>query len=148
MTPPELRRRLFDVNALVALALTTHVHHRAAHRALATATGGWATCPLTESGLLRLMLNPAVTGVRFTTREVIDVLAGMRTHPDWAFLHDTVSPAAPLIDHSVLVGHTQVTDFHLVDLAARNDVVLATFDARLATSLVPADRRHVEVLQP
>ena len=47
------------------------------------------------------------------------------------------------VDTSVLVGHQQVTDLHLVNLAARHGGVLATFDATLPTWLAPADRRHV-----
>ena len=38
---------LFDVNALVALTLTTHQHHRAAHDYL-KARVAWATCPADE----------------------------------------------------------------------------------------------------
>ena len=66
---PDVPAVLFDVNALVALSLTTHVHHGAAHRYLATIRGGWATCPLTEAALYRLLLNPAVSGAgRRTSR--------------------------------------------------------------------------------
>lgn len=148
MTPGSTpARRLLDVNVLVALALTTHVHHRAAHRALAASVSGWATCPLTESGMLRLLLNPAVTDRRFSATEVVGVLVGMRAQPDWTFLTDSVTPAEPEIDYTVLVGHGQVTDLHLVDLAARHRAVLATFDARLVRLLAPGDRRHVEVLR-
>mgnify|MGYP000874325585 CR=1 FL=1 len=45
-----------------------------------------------------------------------------------------------------LGGSSQVTDFHLVNLAAATNAVLATFDASLWRALHPDDRRHVEVL--
>ncbi|PRY57063.1 hypothetical protein BCF74_11768 [Knoellia remsis] len=141
-TPPTL---LFDVNVLVALALTNHVHHRGAHRALAS-TNSWATTPVTEAGFFRLMTNPAVTGMPLTGRQAADTLAGMRALPTWRFLPDPSSLAAPVIDTTVLVGHQQVTDFHLVNLAAFHGAILGTFDAALVTALAPADRRHAVVL--
>lgn len=148
MTPQaeDARPRLLDVNVLVAMSLTTHVHHRAAHRALASFRGSWATCPLTESGTLRLLLNPRVAGTHFTARQVIDIIGGMHRHPGWRFLRDDVTPAEPLINFSVLTSHQYVTDLHLVDLAARNGAALATFDSRLPPVLDPDDRRHVELL--
>jgi toxin-antitoxin system PIN domain toxin len=136
---------LYDVNALVALALTTHQHHRAAHRHLATVTS-WATCPVTEAALLRLLLNPAVTGRPRETPEVAAVLSGFRTDPRWHWVADDSTLAAPMIDIAPLTGHQQVTDLHLVNLCARVGLTLATFDTALPTWLVPTDRRHVEVI--
>ncbi|HEY7215024.1 MAG TPA: hypothetical protein VIC28_10365 [Thermoanaerobaculia bacterium] len=51
---------LLDVNVLVALFDPDHVHHEAAHTWFAAHRGaGWATCPLTENGLIRILSNPA-----------------------------------------------------------------------------------------
>ena len=137
---------LLDVNALVALALTTHQHHRAAHRFLADVTSRWATCPVTEAGLLRLLLNPAITGRQREASEVFHVLSGMRADPRWTFLDDSASLMRPGVDTVVLVGHQQVTDLHLVNLAAHHGSLLATFDAAIPTWLAPADRRHVTII--
>lgn len=137
---------LFDVNALVALALSTHQHHRAAHAYLAGLPGQWATCPTTETSLTRLLLNPAVTGSQRKVGDVRAILLGMRRDPRWMFLGDTSTFAAPLVDVSVLMGHQQVTDLHLVNLAAVNQAVLATFDAALPTWLAPPDRRYVTLI--
>lgn len=140
------RVHLLDVNVLVALALDTHVHHRSAHSALGSLPGPWATCAMTEAALLRLLLNPQVTGSSFTAAEVIAALTGMRQDPGWRFLPDGTSLGDPVIDTSVLVGHRQVTDFHLVNLAARHHALLATFDTSLPPALAGVDRRHVVVL--
>ena len=52
---------LLDVNVLLALAWPTHVHHLAAHRWFAeNHDAGWATCPLTQLGFVRLAMQPAV----------------------------------------------------------------------------------------
>ena len=51
---------LLDVNVLVALFDDGHIHHEAAHdwftdnRAL-----GWASCPITENGVMRILGNPS-----------------------------------------------------------------------------------------
>lgn len=136
---------LLDVNALVALALTTHQHHRAAHRHLA-GVEQWATCPVTEAALVRLLLNPAVTGRQRGADEALAVLVGMRGDRRWTFLGDSTSLADPTVETVVLTGHQQVTDLHLVNLAAHHGAVLATFDAALPTWIAPPDRAHVLVI--
>ncbi|MDQ2847093.1 MAG: hypothetical protein M3Y77_12240 [Actinomycetota bacterium] len=138
--------RLLDVNVLVALSVDVHVHHAQAHAALAGFGAGWATCPLTEAALLRLLLNPAATGRRVGGAEAMDVLRGIRAQPSWQFIDDTSSLAQPRIDTTPLLATKQVTDFHLVNLAAQNGVLLATFDSRISAGLASGDRRHVELI--
>lgn len=139
------RVRLLDVNLLVALCVDVHVHHSRAHVAL-RGFGSWATCPITEAALVRLLLNPLTTGLKLAAADVLGVLEAVRVQPGWRFLPDSSSLAVPRIATETLVGTKQVTDFHLVNLAAESDAVLATFDRRLVRSLDPADRRHVEVV--
>ena len=51
---------LLDVNVLVALFDPDHVHHTLAHDWFADeGTAGWATCPVTENGFVRVLANPA-----------------------------------------------------------------------------------------
>lgn len=50
------------------------------------------------------------------------------------------------LDLTGLIGHRQVTDLHLLNLAARSGARLTTFDQRIAGALIPADRRHLRVL--
>lgn len=138
--------RLLDVNVLVALALDTHVHHGAAHRALA-GMKSWATCPMTEAGAMRVLLTPQVTGRQFAASEIMRFLTGIRTDRRFRFIVDDVSWAATLIDTSVLMDRNQVTDLHLLQLAGTNDAVLATFDASLRRSIAPGNRDLVEVLE-
>lgn len=137
---------LLDVNVLVALTVDVHVHHTRAHAALAGCVGGWATCPITETALLRLLTNPLVTGRRITAADALAVLVGIRRQPGWEFVADRSSLTDPQIDTTTLIGTKQVTDFHLVNLAATENAVLVTFDGRLPGALSPADRRHVEVI--
>lgn len=136
--------RLLDVNALVALVWDQHIHHRAA-RAGVRALPSFATTPVTESGLIRLLLTPAVVGRPVAVSEALSVVTALRAHGSWRWLPDDTSVAQPVVDLRVLVGRAQVTDLHLVNLAAKNGCVLATFDAAIPQWLAPNDRRHVDV---
>jgi uncharacterized protein len=121
---------LLDVNALVALAWDSHVHHAAIRRWFAAhRRDGWATCPITESGFVRVSSNPSALpsplGVQ-AARDVMRALRGVERH---RFVADDVS----ITDDDVppLVGHRQVTDAHLLTLARRRGMRLVTFDAAI-----------------
>jgi uncharacterized protein len=133
---------LLDVNALVALAWDSHVHH-AAMRAWfkANGSGGWGTCPITESGFVRVSSNPIVLPSAIGVDAARGVLSTLRTHPDHRFLTDDVSMSDG--DVPTIAGYRQVTDAHLLTLARRHGVRLVTFD-----SSIPAmgDGNDVEVL--
>ncbi len=135
---------LLDINVLVALSWDQHVHHGVAHERFAQLTE-WSTCPVTEAGLVRVLMTESAVGRVVTGAEALGQLAALRTVTGWGFLHDDASLADSVIDLRVLMGRRQVTDLHLVNLAARNGRKLATFDAGLRDSLVPADRAWVEV---
>lgn len=136
---------LFDVNALIALCLTTHQRHRDAHSFLAV-TQRWSTCPITEAGLVRLLMNPHLVGVQRSIGDVLAVVAGLRTDPRWSFVSDDTSLTVPSVQTWVLVGHRQLTDLHLVNLARHRGLRLATFDRALPEWLAPADRELVQLI--
>jgi uncharacterized protein len=120
--------RLLDVNALVALAWDSHVHH-ARMRAwfIENSARGWATCPLTESGFVRVSSNPKVLPTAIGIDAARAVLSAWRALDAHEFLTDDVS----LTDADVpaISGHRQVTDAHLLTLARRHGACLVTFDA-------------------
>ncbi len=133
---------LLDVNALVALAWDSHVHHVAIRSWFAArAADGWATCPITESGFVRVSSNPKVLPNAIATSTAREVLAALRRAPGHRFLGDDVS----MVDGDVpsVSGHRQVTDAHLVTLARRHGVGMVTFDAGLAAL---ASHRDLELL--
>jgi toxin-antitoxin system PIN domain toxin len=118
---------LLDVNALVALAWDSHIHHAPTRTWFAAnAANGWATCPLTESGFVRVSSNPTVLPSAIGVEEARRVLALLRAIGSHRFLADDVS----MTDDDVppLVGHRQVTDAHLLALARRNGTRIVTFD--------------------
>jgi toxin-antitoxin system PIN domain toxin len=134
---------LLDVNALVALAWDSHVHHAEIRNWFAAnGSDGWDTCPITESGFVRVSSNPKVLPSAIGVDAARRVLASLRASPGHRFLTDDVS----LTDGDVpaIAGHRQVTDAHLLTLARRHSVSLVTFDAGLL-ALGGAD--HVELLR-
>lgn len=137
---------LFDVNALVALCVTNHVRHHDAH-AFLSGVSRWATCPLTEAGLFRLILNPLIVGAQRSVQEVHAVVGGFRADPRWEFLADRTTLADPQVETRVLQGHRQVTDLHLINLARQEGAVLATFDRALPDWLDPRDRPLALLIQ-
>ncbi len=52
-------RALIDVNVLIALFDSDHQHHERAHQWFeGNMSQGWASCPLTENGVVRILSNP------------------------------------------------------------------------------------------
>ena len=133
---------LLDVNALVALAWDSHVHH-AAVRSWFSAhhEQGWATCPLTESGFVRVSANPKILPVALGVEAARAVLVALRAVAGHRFLIDDVSIGDG--DVPALAGHRQVTDAHLLVLARRRGARLVSFDAGL---LALGEGRDVELL--
>ncbi|MBE2320637.1 PIN domain-containing protein [Solirubrobacter sp. CPCC 204708] len=133
---------LLDVNALVALAWDSHVHH-ARMRAWFDTHGStaWATCPTSESGFVRVSSNPKVLPSPIGVTAARAVLAALRGAGAHRFLADDVS----LTDADVpeFTGSRQVTDAHLLTLARRHGVRLVTFDTGIVTL---AGGRDVELL--
>lgn len=135
---------LLDINVLLALTWDQHIHHHVAHKRFATLEN-WSTCPVTEAGLLRLLLTERVVGRKVSGSEALGQLEAIRQVPGWSFLADSLSLADPVIDTDVLMGRRQVTDLQLVNLAASNGMRLATFDAGLRSSLVPTDQDWISL---
>jgi toxin-antitoxin system PIN domain toxin len=141
--PTEPPVALPDVNVLVAAFDPRHAHHHAARAWFATHER-FATTPLTETAFIRLVSNPSVGGE--TPATALAALRQIRSLPGHSFVPDAATLADPSIDLTAMVGHQQVTDLHLVNLAAASGLVLATFDAKLWRSLASADQGHAHVI--
>ena len=140
---------LLDVNLLVALAWPTHaLHDRATRWFESPAAARWATCPVTEAGLLRLSLVPAVAGRHVGGDEalaLLDAAVAVQGHQRWDVPADAL--AAPAVRRAALVGRRQVGDLLLVGVAQRHGGRLVTADRGLREALHPDDRDLV-VLVP
>ena len=114
----------------MALAWPNHVHHsRALPWFSANYEEGWATCPLTESGFVRVSSNVRVIPDARTPEQAIHLLRQIRELPGHTFWDDDVSPVdSDATAFEKVVGYRQVTDAHLLSLAMRRGGCLATFD--------------------
>jgi len=133
-----------DVNVLLALHVAAHQFHTAAATWLAQVEA-FATTPITEAGLVRLLLQPRFTGSELSATEALGILRRLKAQPHTAFI-----PDASALDTShfsyALTGPKQVTDIHLLDLARSRGGRLVTFDAKITAALKPRDRKHIRVL--
>ena len=129
---------LLDVNVLVALAWPNHIHHNRAHQWFANARGqGWATCPLTQSGFVRVSSNRKAIPDAVAPQEAIALLQRIILLSHHQFWHDQFSIAdSKTVNRGKLFGYRQVTDAHLLGIALANAGRLATFD-RGIESIVP-----------
>ena len=126
-----MRVALLDVNVLVALFDPDHVHHEASHEWFAAhRTEGWATCPLTENGLVRILSNAAYSGVHETTVAIRGRLSAFCGSGDHTFWPDAASIRDPRFQLE-RVSFSQMTDVYLLGLAVERRGRLATFDRRI-----------------
>ncbi|MCK0118283.1 hypothetical protein MWU57_14710 [Isoptericola sp. S6320L] len=133
-----------DVDVLFAAHVAAHQHHTTALSWL-RGVSSFATCPTTEQGLVRLLSNSAANPGA-STADALAALRRVRARRQHEFWRDDTSLADPVVDLSRMTGHRQVTDFHLLNLAADRRGVLVTLDAKVERALMPADRRHVLTL--
>jgi predicted nucleic acid-binding protein len=114
---------LLDVNVLLGCGWKSHADHTALLSWLLQ-TSEWATCPLTESGFIRISMT---TAYRATFEDARRSLASLRQLAGHRFLTDDVHAA--LLPAFSSYKHT--TDAHLVTLAKRHQLKLATLDTTL-----------------
>jgi toxin-antitoxin system PIN domain toxin len=131
---------LLDINVLVARQDVEHEHHeRVARWWHQQLSDGWATCPLTENGFVRILGHPSYPGWPGTAGRAADALRKLiATVPGHRFLPDEIS----LLDLSFVpslegVGPRALTDLYLLALAVHHGVTFATLDARIQPELVP-----------
>lgn len=116
---------LLDANVLIALLVADHVHHPAAEDWFVRAPERFATCPITEGSVVRLLVREGQT-VR-AARAVLGEVSGDERHDFWP---DSISYRE--VELRGVVGHRQVTDAYLAQLARARGGRLATFDKGLA----------------
>ena len=126
-----MNRHLLDVNLLLALVWPRHEGHDAAHAWFAkSGQRAWATNPLTQLGVLRLLTNPAITSGAVSAATALDLLSEATGHPGhefWPLDRQVMVGLKPLA--SRLRGHQQWTDALLLRHAVERDGILVTFDS-------------------
>jgi uncharacterized protein len=138
---------LLDVNVLVALAWPNHVHHAAALDWFEEiGHTRFATCPVTQSGFVRLSSNRRAIPLARTPREACALLRRIVSLPGHVFWTDEIDlSGTEHIAWERLGSHAQVTDAHLLAIALHHGGRLATFDRELV-NLSPVAQRSVVLL--
>ena len=141
-------RALLDVNVLIALLDAEHASHQAAVNWYgAHAASGWASCPLTQNGCVRIMSTPSYPGAT-SALDIADRLRAatkLKAHEFWP---DDISLLnEDLVDITRIHGPRQLTDAYLLALAVKHGGRLVTFDGGVAMSaVVGAKPRHLVTL--
>ncbi|MGA1194795.1 MAG: TA system VapC family ribonuclease toxin [Kiritimatiellia bacterium] len=141
-------RALFDINVLIALFDPIHQHHQQANAWLKENIHfGWASCPLTQNGFVRIITQPRYVRP-ITVSEAAERLHEATTTPHHAFWHDDLSISDPnTFRHDHIHGPSQLTDLYLLALAVHHNGRFVTFDQAIPTSaLLAANDKHLVVL--
>lgn len=138
---------LLDVDVLIALLDEAHVHHAPAHAWLAAhRSRGWATCPISQNGCVRVMSQAKYPGA-LPAHEIARRLRTAVRAADHAFWADSVSLCDPrrfALDRVLTPRH--LTDVYLLGLAVANGGRLATFDRTISPSaVVGAKSKHIVI---
>ena len=136
---PQGRCALLDVNVWIALLDPWHVHHAIAHRWFSQQQhNGWASCPLTQNAVLRILGHPRYPnspGDPIAVAALLETWLGHRHHCFWP---DAISLlGTKFVNPGRLLNHSQITDTYLLALAMHHKGHLVTLDSRLQTSAVP-----------
>lgn len=128
---------LLDVNILIALFDPAHVHHDLAHDWFgANRSRGWATTPLTENAVLRIISNPKYGSNAERAGQVAPRLQAFCTSDDHRFWPASVSLWDPSRFNLSFASHRHLTDVYLLALAKVNGGALATFDRSIPLKAV------------
>lgn len=141
-------RALLDVNVLIALLDADHVSHGRARQWFGdSARAGWASCPITQNGCVRIMSHHGYPNA-LPVASVIERLREATASAHHEFWFDEVS----LLDEAVadatrIHGPRQLTDLYLLALAVRRGGRFVTFDRAIARSAIRgAEAKHLLAL--
>ena len=142
-------RALLDVNVLIALFDPDHVAHEPAMAWFAEhAKEGWASCPLTQNGCVRIMSSSSYPNTQPVHLLVIRMAEActQRIHEFWP--DETSLLDSAIFDTTRIHGPRQITDVYLLGLAVRHDSRFVTFDGRIPLQAVRgATEKNLVVLQ-
>ncbi len=141
-------RALLDINVLIALLDQDHSMHAQAGRWFAAkAGGGWASCPITQNGCVRIMSHanyPNPLNVGAIMERLGDAIATAQ-HQFWT---DDISLLdSRIADPTRIHGPRQVTDLYLLALAVRRGGCFVSFDSSIPRSAIKhAEKKHLVTL--
>lgn len=146
-----IRQNLVDLNVLIALTDSEHIHRQKAERwFLSEGRDNWGLCPLTEAGFIRITTSLATQRSAITIDRAISILQALRAHPGYRYwpITDAESWVAVTAGFAARIsGHQQITDAYLLGLAIKKNGVLVTFDRGLRYMAGPEYSRNLLILE-
>ncbi len=139
---------LLDVNVLIALADPDHVHHSRVRKWFkAVARQGWATCPITENGFVRILSNPSYPNAPGSPEEVRSLLVRLCLFPGHQFWSDSLSIRnLEVMPDLRKTKSKQLTDLYLLALAVERKGKLVTLDKRIRVKWVSGGQDQYVVI--
>ena len=126
---------LLDVNLLIALLDHDHMHHEIAVAwwLQSNAQMGWASCPITQNGCIRIMSNPGYSSrISISVSDVADKLREVTSTSYHTFIPDNINPLdSSNIKWANIQKSKDITDVYLLALAVHNDYQFATLDRKV-----------------
>jgi toxin-antitoxin system PIN domain toxin len=121
-------RALLDTSVLIALLDANHLQHPLCTQWIATQQDGWASCPITLNGCIRILSQPQYPN-RVPMQTVAKGLQEAMAHPMHRFWPDAINPlAAGALDWQRLMRPAEITDAYLLALAVHHQACLVTLD--------------------
>lgn len=130
-------RALLDVSVLIALLDFNHRDHiKAMNWFQSNLNRGWATCPITENGCIRILSQPKY-GNPLSISDAVQRLRALISSPYYEFVPDNISLHDNLVvNDQLLQGPKQLTDTYLVALAVKHNMRFATLDTGIRLNAV------------
>lgn len=144
-----MKIRLLDTNLLIALLWPSYVHHEiAAAWFLKNRKKGWATCPITQAGFVRIVSNPGFSREAIRPTDAIKLLKLNTQASDHQFWSIGLQLDEYVLGTKLKVErYRQVTDAYLIGLAHEQGGILATLDKRICNLLPASSHRALEVVE-
>lgn len=121
-------RALLDVNVLIALFDSNHVHHGLVSGWLNThMKSGWASCPITQNGCLRILSQPGYPNA-VPAAQIAERLVEATQHRSHEFWADSVSLLDANVDWQKILSSRHLTDVYLLALATQQGGRFVTLD--------------------
>ncbi len=141
-------RALLDVNVLIALLDSSHIHNKLVTVWLAdNIDSGWASCPITQNGCIRIFSQPGYPNT-VPAIQIAERLTEAAQHPSHGFWPDSVSLLQPDgLNWNKVLSSRQVTDIYLLALAVKQSGRFVTLDRGIPLDAVTgAKPKHLVTL--
>ena len=136
-------RALLDVNVLIALLDSSHAHHSVATAWLRNnLEPGWASCPITQNGCIRILSQSAYP-MSATPADVAQRLGDAVADPAHQFWPDDINLLdAGALQWDRLLSGRHLTDLYLLLIAVRHEARLVTFDGNIPLHIATGAQPH------